>query len=110
MIAMKIKCLRCQKNRQCIKKGQAIYSANGRKWDNGNCSSCVYDIKRMLLKKAEQEFEMECDLYEPQKYHAHKKCKKCAGPIETSRYFECETCKPELPSDYSDEFISAGLL
>lgn len=36
-------------------------------------------------------------------YHEVKKCRKCGKRLELSRYYECLTCKPNLPPD--EEFI-----
>ncbi len=30
---------------------------------------------------------------------SHRPCRKCKGPMASTRYFECHVCKPELPSE-----------
>ena len=30
---------------------------------------------------------------------SHRRCGKCKGPMAATRYFECHTCKPELPAE-----------
>ncbi len=77
-----------------IKYDRMIYVNNeGLEWRFNRCPSCY----RAKMKRS---YVVEVP------YHADRKCRKCNGPIETSRWFKCLRCLPLLPDDITeDQFL-----
>lgn len=44
-------------------------------------------------------------LENPAPYHDKRVCKKCKGPLETSRWLRCLSCLPSLDNEVDDEYI-----
>ncbi|NDC37705.1 MAG: hypothetical protein EBZ48_06590 [Proteobacteria bacterium] len=41
---------------------------------------------------------------DPAMYHPDRKCRKCKGKLDASRWFHCVKCRPVLRQDPMEEF------
>lgn len=110
-----VRCNRCKIPQMRISRriNERLYhfSEAGKMWHTGRvCYDCYrkanqkYEQARRLRDKLKKQKEDEI-IIPPKEYHDTRRCKKCGGRLETSRWLECLSCKPELPSDAWDAYI-----
>ena len=93
-------CKNCNKDKVRIKvitkSPHKYYNEKGQRWrSKTTCPDCNRQMESLKAKVVYKDTFTK-DIPE---YHITRKCRRCEGNIELSRWWTCESCKPELGDD-----------
>lgn len=111
------RCRTCNLVKTRNKVCNGFVDSRGKRWHAFQCPTC-YNMERKVMgistrkldkRRSDEETVTFDESYEKVPvYHKEKKCRKCEGLLELSRYFSCLKCIPEMETDTYDDYMYEG--